>query len=173
MKKLLIGIGLSLGLVVGNIPAANIFSTNIASGGVLTKTNWLLTGQYQISSLTVLSISAGTVYFYDTVSTNLVYTNNSFTARATPTNYTLTTITTNSVGIRQTQTWTGIYTYTNTTAASTSNAVPAFAAISVPANTSVTLPVNVNTSLGVMTRMDNNTNTVISITYAPAGTSNP
>lgn len=152
MKKLLLSLAL-LFSVVNFIPAQTVYSTNVSASNVV------LLGKLSISSVTVLSTNANTVFFYDTTNALLWYTNPT-TRYLTNTNaVNFEVVFTNSLGNLATSYYNGAY-YFWTTNNAKSNAVPAFSSISVEANTPITIPVDWFIAAGLGIKVNTATATI-------------
>lgn len=157
MKKLFLSLLVALGAF--GAQAQSTYSASLSAG-----TSLCLAFPVQISSITVAGTSAGatTVTLYDNSAASLTYTNAAYTSAITyATN--ITSIITNSAGNLQTNTFSGYYTTTATTAANT-NTLPALGVYSAAAS-SVSGPytVNFNTVRGLV--VSASTNAVVTVNY--------
>lgn len=138
MKKIILTILIGIVTLVTS-KAQNVYSTNLAAG-----TNIIITTPIIVSSLTILSSLATTVKFYDADVASLNYSSTNQSITRGTSNYTASVIFTNSMGIVNTNTYSGQRTYfiTNSVAGGFTNKYPVVASISVSAAVPVTIPVN-------------------------------
>ena len=128
----------------------------------------LSAGTYNVRRVTLLcnAGSAPTGFFYDSVNTNLTYTNLYAYSNLTVTTTTKATVFTNSLGAAMTNTYTGTSNAWTAVASNTSAAQPVIGAVAVIAATPYTIDVNWNIAQGLMFRGTNNANgTTIVVEY--------
>lgn len=165
MKKFLTIVGLVASVALNSF-GANAYSTNIVGGaGVLT--NGVYYQPIYVSSITLACAAAQSVNFYDSTNGTLVVTNGNYTTRVgVSTNMTVKY--TNSIGIIQTNTWTGIHTANSTVVAAT-NTAAVITSVAVPANVPVTLPVNLSLAYGLSCKLVNTNNITLTIVWSGTG----
>jgi hypothetical protein len=158
MKKLVVLGLLVLSCVAAQAQTPTTFTTNLSAG-----TSLVLAFPVNLTSVTVVGTASGatTVSLYDNNAATLTFTNAAYTSAITyATN--ITSIITNSLGALQTNTFTGYYTTTATTAANTNN-LPTVGVFSAGTSASVTTTVNLNTTRGIA--VSASTNATLSLTY--------
>ena len=161
MKKSLILLAALVLAALNAVAQSTTFSTNLSAG-----TSLVLSVPAQISSITVGGTSSGatTVSLFDNNANVATYTNAAYTTTISyPTN--MTSVITNSTGALQTNTYTGVFTTTTTTAANT-NTFPNLGVYSAAASTIVG-PFNVsfNTVRGLAVTAS--TNATLTVVYRP------
>lgn len=128
MKKLLVVLGLSIGLVA---QAATISLTTTNAS-----TNSVVAGYLLVSSITFAngtSTDAASVTLYDAPSTNLTYTLSSYTNNTISSTITNTTVWTNYFGVSQTNSFL-MRTNTTSVVSASTNTYPVILAVNVPAS---------------------------------------
>lgn len=126
MRKLFAGIALSIALL------ANSFAAELTSTLTI-GTNWLTTGGKIVTGLRLVSTNTMVVSLYDGNTNRNTYTNAAYTTRSTS-NYTAVVVTTNSLGVIQTNSYPGIYTYSVSVAANTNAPLPVLLSVTCSPN---------------------------------------
>lgn len=161
MKKLIAFLLLGLGLVSSQ--AATVSATPTAAS-----TNSLLSSSSIIKQIVVANPSSAALTFrlIDAPSTDLTYTISSYTNFLTyTTNMSVTHVT--SMGVTNTNTWTGQFSLSQTVAASTNDYASVWSYV-VPAGESVTFTPISTMYVGFGLAYTNSTNANITITYDPS-----
>ena len=128
----------------------------------------LSAGTYNVRRVTLLCVAGSSPigFFYDSVNTNLTWTNTTAYSNLTVTTTTKATVFTNSLGAAITNTYTGTSNAWSAVAIGTTNAQTAVGTVAVLAGTPYTVDVNWNIAQGLMFRGTNNANgTTIIVEY--------
>lgn len=159
MNKILTLLLVTIGLVAAS------YGADVSVTPTSSSTNQVVAGRASVALITVTATTANavTASFYDNGATNKTYITTEYLTR-TRSSATWTNIWTNTLGILQTNIFTGQSTTVTTNAAAT-NTLPTVTTFAVPASGSVTKVLDLTLVNGLVAVV--NTNCTITVTYDP------